>query len=195
MKPMIRFVITGNPGVGKHTIADFVSEKIQGIKIIDINRFAIDKNAILRKDKRYGINIDIKKISKLIDYELTKTTSDCAIIGHLAPYVLKPSRMDFVIVLRRSPYELKKTFELRKYSLKKIRENIASEILDITMYDALKTFGKDKIIELDTTGKTPEYIADKIMLSTQQQGSGQIGAVNWLSLVYKKGDLRNFLEY
>jgi adenylate kinase len=192
---MIRFVITGNPGVGKHTIADFVVEKIQGIKIIDINKFAIDKNAILRKDKKYGIDVDVKKLGKLIDYELRTTTRDFVIIGHLAPYVLKPSRMDFVIVLRRSPYELRKTFEQRKYSLKKIRENIASEILDICLYDALKTFGKDKIVELDTTGKSPEYIADKIMLSTQQQGRGNIGVVNWLSSVYEKGDLRNFLEY
>ncbi|MGB7639147.1 MAG: adenylate kinase family protein [Nitrososphaeraceae archaeon] len=195
MKSMIRLVITGNPGVGKHTSAEFIAQKIQGIKIIDINKFAIDKNAILGRDRKYGIDVDVKKLSKLIDYELRTTTRDFAIIGHLAPYVLKRSRIDFVVVLRRSPYELMKTLEQRKYSLEKIRENVASEILGVSLYDALKTFGKDKIVELDTTGKTPEYIAGKIMLVIQRGGSGKIGIVDWLSLVYKKGDLHNFLEY
>jgi adenylate kinase len=192
---MIRLVITGNPGVGKHTSAESLAEKIQGIKIIDINKFAIDKNAILKRDRKYGIDVDVKKLSKLIDYELRTTTRDFAIIGHLAPYVLKRSRIDFVVVLRRSPYELMKTLEQRKYSLEKSRENVASEILGVSLYDALKTFGKDKIVELDTTGKTPEYIAGKIMLVIQRGGSGKIGRVDWLSLVYKKGDLSNFLEY
>ena len=192
---MIRLVITGNPGVGKHTSAESLAEKIQGIKIIDINKFAIDKNAILKRGRKYGIDVDVKKLSKLIDYELRTTTRDFAIIGHLAPYVLKRSRIDFVVVLRRSPYELMKTLEQRKYSLEKSRENVASEILGVSLYDALKTFGKDKIVELDTTGKTPEYIAGKIMLVIQLGGSGKIGIVDWLSLVYKKGDLSNFLEY
>ncbi|HYZ51245.1 MAG TPA: hypothetical protein VE593_10185, partial [Nitrososphaeraceae archaeon] len=93
------------------------------------------------------------------------------------------------------PYELVKTLEQRKYSLEKIRENVASEILGVTLYDALKRFGKNKIVELDTTGKTPEYIADKIILSIQQETVRQIGIVDWLSLVYTKGDVHNFLEY
>jgi adenylate kinase len=191
---MMRLVITGNPGVGKHTTAKFVAKKIHHSRIIDINKFAIDKNAILRKDTKYGIDVDVKKLRKLINYELTRT-SDVVIIGHLAPYVLRPSDIRHVIVLRRSPYELVKTLEQRKYSLEKIRENVASEILGVTLYDALKRFGKNKIVELDTTGKTPECIADKIILSIQQETVRQIGIVDWLSLVYTKGDLHNFLEY
>jgi adenylate kinase len=192
---MMRLVITGNPGVGKHTTAKFVAKKIRGSRIIDINKFAIDKNAILRKDTKYGIDVDVKKLRKLINYELRTRTSDVVIIGHLAPYVLRPSDVRHVIVLRRSPYELVKTLEQRKYSLEKIRENVASEILGVSLYDALKTFGKNKIVELDTTGKTPKYIADKIILSMQQETGRQIGIVDWLSLVYTKGDVHNFLEY
>jgi adenylate kinase len=192
---MMRLVITGNPGVGKHTTAKFVAKKIQGSIIIDINKFAIDKNAILRKDTKYGIDVDVKKLRKLINYELGTRTSDVVIIGHLAPYVLRPPDVRHVIVLRRSPYELVKTLEQRKYSLEKIRENVASEILGVSLYDALKTFGKNKIVELDTTGKTPKHIADKIILSIQQETVRQIGIVDWLSLVYTKGDVHNFLEY
>lgn len=191
----MRLVITGNPGVGKHTTAKFVAKKIHGSRIIDINKFAIDKKAILREDTKYGIDVDVKRLRKLINRELRTTTSDVAIIGHLAPYVLRPSDIRHVIVLRRSPYELVKTLEQRKYSLEKIRENVASEILGVSLYDALKTFGKNKILELDTTGKTPSYIADRIVLSMQQETVTQIGIVDWLSLVYTKGDVHNFFEY
>ena len=191
----MRLVITGNPGVGKHTTAKFVAKKIHGSRIIDINKFAIDKKAILREDTKYGIDVDVKRLRKLINHELRTTTSDVAIIGHLAPYVLRPSDIRHVIVLRRSPYELVKTLEQRKYSLEKIRENVASEILGVSLYDALKTFGKNKILELDTTGKTPSYIADRIVLSMQQETVSQIGIVDWLSLVYTKGDVHNFFEY
>ena len=192
---MMRLVITGNPGVGKHTTANFVAKKIHGSRIIDINKFAIDKKAILREDTKYGIDVDVKRLRKLINHELRTTTSDVAIIGHLAPYVLRPSDIRHVIVLRRSPYELVKTLEQRKYSLEKIRENVASEILGVSLYDALKTFGKNKILELDTTGKTPSYIADRIILLMQQETVRQIGIVDWLSLVYTKGDVHNFFEY
>ena len=191
----MRLAITGNPGVGKHTTAKFVAKKIHGSRIIDINKFAIDKKAILREDAKYGIDVDVKRLRKLISHELRTITSDVAIIGHLAPYVLRRSDIRHVIVLRRSPYELVKTLKERKYSLEKIRENVASEILGVSLYDALKTFGKDKIVELDTTAKTPEHIAGEIMLVIQRGGSGKIGIVDWLSLVYKKGDLSNFLEY
>jgi adenylate kinase len=186
--------MTGNPGVGKHTIAEFVVEKIEGAEIIDINKIAIEGNAILRKDTRYGIDIDIKKLSKLMTDELRRA-KDLVITGHLAPYVLKPTQIDLVIILRRSPYELTQVFEQRKYLPEKIRENVASEILDIYLYDALKNFGKDKIAEFDTTGKTPKYVADEIISLLQKKRRGTIGIVDWLSLVYKKGDVKNFLEY
>jgi adenylate kinase len=168
---------------------------MKGAKVIDINTVAISNNAILRKDDKYGIDIDVKKTSKLMGDEL-KTSGDFVIIGHLAPYVLNPARIDLVTVLRRSPYELTKTFKQRKYPPDKIRENVASEILGVSLYDALKTFGKRKITEIDTTAKMPQHIADEIILLLQKKKRKQVaGIVDWLSLIYERGDIQKFLEY
>jgi adenylate kinase len=41
----LRLVITGNPGVGKHTSAKIIAERINA-EIIDINEVAIDNNAM-----------------------------------------------------------------------------------------------------------------------------------------------------
>ncbi|MFZ0894162.1 MAG: hypothetical protein WAZ77_06630, partial [Candidatus Nitrosopolaris sp.] len=108
--------------------------------------------------------------------------------------VLRTTGIDLVAVLRRSPYQLAKIFRQRKYSPVKMKENIAAEILGITLYDSVETFGKERVAELDTTGKTPQDIA-KDIVSKLQKSRKQIGLIDWLSLVYEKGDAQKFLEY
>ena len=192
---MTRVVITGNPGVGKHTCAKFVSEKLGKAKLIDINRVILSNNAVtLRTSAVNGIGeIDVKNTEKLILEEIKKT-KDVVIVGHLAPYVLRTTGIDLVAVLRRSPYQLAEIFRQRKYTPMKMKENIAAEILGITLYDSVETFGKERVAELDTTGKTPQDIA-KDIVSKLQKSRKQIGLIDWLSLVYEKGDAQKFLEY
>lgn len=191
---MIRVVITGNPGVGKHTCAKFVSEKLGRAKIIDINSVVLNNEAVLSTNAVNGLEINVKKTYKLLLEEIKKA-KDVVIVGHLAPYVLRPTRIDLVVVLRRSPYELGKIFLQRKYTPMKMRENIASEILGITLYDSLETFGRERVVELDVTEKTSKEIADDVISKLHKKSRKQIGSIDWLSLVYEKGDAQKFLEY
>ena len=39
----VNLVITGNPGVGKHTTAELILKQNSSYKMIDINKFAIDE--------------------------------------------------------------------------------------------------------------------------------------------------------
>jgi len=119
-------VITGNPGVGKHTVAKIVAKKL-GLKLIDINTVAIKNNAIIMKDN-IGYVVDLKKLSSLLRREINK---DCLVVGHLAPYVLKKGDADLVIALRRSPYELKRVYAKRGYSERKVIDNISSEVIGV----------------------------------------------------------------
>ena len=41
----VNLVITGNPGVGKHTIADLFVKQNSSYQIFDINKFAIEKGS------------------------------------------------------------------------------------------------------------------------------------------------------
>ena len=193
---MFRVVITGNPGVGKHTCAKFVSEKLGKAKIIDINRVILSNNDIALQIG--GANghgeIDVKKTNKLILEEIKKA-NDVVIVGHLAPYVLKKTGIDLVAVLRRSPYQLAMILRQRKYTPMKMRENLAAEILGITLYDSVDTFGKKRIAEFDVTGKTPQNIAEDVISKLQKKSKKQIGIIDWLSLVYEKGDAQKFLEF
>ena len=58
----VNLVITGNPGVGKHTIADLFVKQNSSYQILDINKFAIEKNLGEQTDD--GIEVDTKKLEK-----------------------------------------------------------------------------------------------------------------------------------
>jgi adenylate kinase len=190
----LRFVITGNPGVGKHTTAKIIAEKINA-DIIDINDVAIDNNATGKKTD-LGLDVDVKRLVRLLEKQL-KAERDLVIVGHLAPYVLKPVGISLVAVLRRSPYELEKTLKKRGYSVDKVRENVASEILGTSLYDSLQTFGKRKVAEFDTTGKTPKETTDEIFAALQKKSKSKSKLIgtDWLNLVSEKGDMRRFFKY
>jgi adenylate kinase len=186
----LRLVITGSPGVGKHTSAKIISEKM-GADIVDINEVAIDNNAV-EKESDQGLEIDVRKLVRLLA-KLLESKKDLVLVGHLAPYVLKPAGISFVAVLRRSPYELQKTLKKRGYKTDKLRENLASEILGISLYDSLKTFGKRKVAEFDTTDKTPKQTAEEILDALYKKP--KLVGIDWLSLVSEKDDLQKFFKY
>lgn len=191
----LRFVLTGTPGVGKHTSARIIADKINA-EIIDINHVAIDNNAISEKTD-LGLDVDVKRLAKLLEKMLNTKRNDLMIVGHLAPYVLRPEGIGMVAVLRRSPYELEKTLKKRGYSADKVRENVASEILGTSLYDSMKTFGKRKVAEFDTTGKTPKETADEILAALQKKSKSKskLIGIDWLNLVSEKGDMRRFFKY
>jgi adenylate kinase len=185
-----RLVITGNPGVGKHTTA-FELRKILDLAVIDINDLAVKHHAFLQMP---SLEIDSKKIATIIKSKLGESQRT-VIVGHLAPYVLKKEWIDLAIVLRKSPYAILSTLKNRKYSVKKIKENVASEILGIILYDSIQRFGKEKIAELDTTLSNPTEVCEKIISLLNGKTGRKIGVVDWLSMVYEKGDVGRFLEF
>jgi adenylate kinase len=191
----LKVVVTGTPGVGKHTSARIIASKINA-EIIDINNVAIDNNAI-REKTDLGLDVDVKKLTKLLEKMLNTKRNDLTIVGHLAPYVLKPKGIDMVAVLRRSPYELQKTLEVRGYNMDKVRANVASEILGTILYDSLKTFSRRKVAEFDTTGKSPHETAGEILSTLQKKPRPKPASlgIDWLGLVSEKGDMRNFFKY
>ena len=184
----VNLVITGNPGVGKHTIADLFVKQNSSYQIFDINKFAIEKGLGEQTDD--GIEVDTKKLKNEIQkLNLEKSL----IVGHLAPYVLDESNIEFVIILRKNPYELIKIYEKRKYQNPKIKENSGSEVLGVIANDSITSFGKKKSFEVDATDKTPEIILKRIQDIINNQESGDI--VDWLKLIEEKNEMNKFFDY
>ena len=180
-------IITGNPGVGKHTIGKKVSDILK-YKILDINKIALESGYY--EKKKDSIDVDVKKLKTYLKNKITKNS---IIIGHLAPYVVSKNQVKNVIILRKNPYKLIQVYKKRKYSTKKIAENLGSEILGVISHDSIKKFGKNKSHQIDTTSKTISKISKTILNAIDGKFENDI--VDWLSLVNEKNDLKKFFSY
>lgn len=179
-------VITGNPGVGKHTVSKEISKQI-GLPMIDINSIA--KDAGLFEKNEDTNDVDVSKLEKIIK---EKTTSPSLIVGHLAPYVLSSDQVKKVIVLRRNPYDLISVYKKREYTEEKTRENTGSEILGIIAHDTINQFGT-KVYQVDITGKSISEVTDRVLGIIN--GTGVSEEVDWLNLVTERNDLKKFFAY
>ena len=176
-------VITGNPGVGKHTITQQIADKMK-LSVIDINKIARD-SGLFEKNKDTN-DVDIDKLEKILE---SKISENNIIVGHLAPYVLRKNQVKIMIVLRRSPYDLIPVYENRKYGNDKIKDNIGSEILGIIANDAIDKF-QEKTFQINVSGKTVVEVFEKIMSVIVNKKENE--AVDWLELVRKNNDLGKF---
>ena len=180
-------VITGNPGVGKHTLAKKLAE-IMNLKILDINKIALESDLFEKKDG--VIEVNTTKLKPILTKKITKKS---LIVGHLAPFVVPKSKVSQAIVLRKNPYKLLSVYKKRKYSRKKIADNLGSEVLGIIAYDSIKKFGKSKTFQIDTTSKSVANLTKKI--KSIFKGKFDEDKIDWLSLVTEKNDLKKFFPY
>jgi len=176
-------VITGNPGVGKHTITQEIAEKLE-LSIIDINSIA--KNAGLFEKNKDTYDVDTVKLEKILEQKISEKK---VIVGHLAPYVLDKNKVKIVIVLRKNPYDLISVYKERKYTDEKSKENLGSEVLGIIAHDAINKF-QEKAFQINTSGKSIQEMVEKVMtLISSNEGNEE---VDWLDLVTKNNDLKKF---
>ena len=181
----VNLVITGNPGVGKHTIAELFLKYDTSYQILDINKFAIENGFGEKNDD--GIEVDTTRLKN----EIQKLNLDkLLIVGHLAPYVLDESDIDLAIILRRNPYTLIEIYKERNYQDPKIKQNAGSEILGIIANDSIVSFGKEKSFEIDTTTKMPDEIVNDIVEITNRKR--KTDNVDWLDLIEKNKDFDMF---
>ncbi|MGI9565623.1 MAG: adenylate kinase family protein [Nitrosopumilus sp.] len=176
-------VITGNPGVGKHTITGELAKRLR-LPILDINKIAKDGN-MFEKSKD-GDEVDTVKLEGIIKENLLENN---IIVGHLAPYVIKKNQLEIMIVLRRNPYDLISVYKKRNYTPKKSLENLGSEVLGIIAHDAIAKF-QEKVFQINTSEKSVDEVIEKIMgIITHNTGSE---IIDWLDLIVKNDDLKKF---
>ena len=178
-------VITGNPGVGKHTITEEIAEKLE-LPILDINSIAKDAGLFEKNKDTY--DVDIGKLEKILEQKISEKK---VIVGHLAPYVLDKNKVKIVIVLRRDPYDLISVYKERRYTDEKSKENLGSEVLGIIAHDTISKF-QEKAFQINTSGKSIREVVEKVMtLISSNEGNEE---VDWLDLITKKNDLKKFFN-
>ena len=180
-------VLTGNPGVGKHTTASEIIKQNTMYEIIDINNLAIELGLTEKAKETLAVYVAELKIKMK-----QKVSKNSLIVGHLAPYVLDESDVSVAIVLRKNPMDLIKVFKDRGYPEEKIKSNITAEFIGVTFNDSISSFGEEKTFQIDTTNKTPEQVTSVIDEIVNGKHKGDI--VDWFHLADKNAAIRELLD-
>jgi adenylate kinase len=166
----MRIALTGTPGTGKTSVAALLA-----YRVIDIN--AIVKGGLnLGIDPKRGcLEADMEGLEmKLAEMDTDELT---ILEGHFSHYFA-----DEAVVLRLAPSELRKRLETRGYSEAKIRENLESEALDVVLVEAVEFC--NRVSEIDTTGKTPQEVADLVVKAIRKEIELEPGQVDWLEVFF-----------
>ncbi|MBS7604855.1 MAG: adenylate kinase family protein [Candidatus Bathyarchaeia archaeon] len=187
-------VITGTPGVGKSSISKILSSKTNSI-LISLSELVKKENLYVEVDEeRDTLVVDLDRVSRRIQEIISSSDRDVIIEGHFAPDVVPSESVTMVFVLRRSPEELKCILEDRHYSEKKISENLAAEILDVCLYDAIDKFGIEKIHEVDATSRDAKDIVQEILEVLGGLRERKVGIVDWLGKLEMENKLEEYLR-
>jgi adenylate kinase len=188
-------LVTGTPCVGKTFVARSLTSELDAL-YVNLTESAVQENLISGKDEERGsIIVDENrmrhKIERLIE---SSKKEDVVIDGHYAVNVVPKSLVAYDFVLRRNPVELRKFMEQCGFSGRKLWENLASEILDVCLIDALRVLDQEKVCELDITGKSVEETVDKILSVLSGHEKCYVGIVDWLGKLESEGLLDEYLR-
>ncbi len=172
--------LTGTPGTGKTTIAALLSQ--QGHRVIDFHQFALDHHCDHGYDDHHeSVIIDEKEVNETLK-TIHESNTSIIIEGHLTHLL---SIAQKIIILRCNPTILLKRLQTKRWSKQKIMENIEAEMLDIILCESIDLHYKKDIFEIDTSHKTPQYIADRIQHLIDHQfnenESMKPGNIDWTS--------------
>lgn len=178
--------ITGSPGTGKKSVAPLVAKKL-GVVCLGINDLA--RSYGLLKESAPEGEVDTGEMRRKLAYGLQEPA---VVYGHLLPYVMSPSSVARVAVLRCEPAVLKKRLMARAYPSKKIVDNVEAELIGLVSSDAFDTFGKERTFEVDTTSSTAAVAAESTLEIFK--GGGQPGArIDWTTGYDSGAKLRSLL--
>jgi Predicted nucleotide kinase (related to CMP and AMP kinases) len=172
---MVRLLVTGTPGVGKTTIATGLA-RIYGAAIVGLDEII---TPVLKWDPKlqtYHVTNE-NEARKLITERLK--TLNSYIIDTVAVNLIDASLIDWCVVLRLEPTQLMDRLTRRNWPHCKVVENVLAEIVGSSLVMAINMFGRDRVIEVDTTNKNVDevinYITNRIAY-----GRPAVGIVDWL---------------
>jgi len=188
-------LVTGTPCVGKTSVARLLASKLDAF-YVNLTELALHENLISGKDEERGsIIVDENRMRR----KIRQIVEDCdksevIVDGHYAVSVVPKELTTHIFVLRRDPVELRKLMEQCGFSGRKLWENLASEILDVCLCEALNVCENGKVCELDVSGKSVEEIVDEILNVLNGSEERRVGVVDWLGKLESEGLLEEFLR-
>ncbi len=155
-KKKFLITITGSPGTGKSALAKFLSKKL-GFERLDLHKY-YQKISKRYDQKKQSQVIDYQKFERLVREKVKQSKKGLIVDSHIS-HLLPKKLVDLCLVLVCSDLKkLEARLKKRKYSQRKIRENLDAEIFqvclmeakekghEVLMFDTAKGLNKNKIV-------------------------------------------------
>ncbi len=188
-------LITGTPSVGKTTVATELAKKLDAL-YVNLTDAAKKYGLTLGEDKERRTTIidEDRMKSKLVEI-INSTQKDSVIVdGHYAAAIVPKNKVARTFVLRRNPIQLREFMAKCGFKDQKLWENLASEILDVCLVEALNNQDQKKVCELDVTDKTVEEIIEDILAIMDNRKTCRTGGIDWLGILEQEGKLDEYLR-
>jgi len=187
-------IVTGTPGVGKTAVSQLLAEKL-GASHIDLGEIVKRERLTAGFDRRRATLIaDEDKLKRRVQELIDQCTSNVIVDGHYAASIIPKRQVTRAFVLRCHPAQLKERMDQRYLKDTKLWENLAAEILDVSLYDAVMNLSRRKVCEVDTTNKTVEVVAHEIMSILEGRERCRVRVVDWLGRLEDEGSLDYYLK-
>ncbi|KAI9700418.1 MAG: factor activating pos9 [Candelina mexicana] len=146
MRTSPTLIVTGTPGVGKTSHCELLAQAT-GFKLLSINQIV--------KDRGCQDEWDDELQSWIVNDDKANTIEDeaerggCIIDWHVCD-LFPRSWIDLVVVLRTNSTLLYDRLVARRYSEKKLQENLDSEIMEVLLEEARNSYDAEIVIELQS---------------------------------------------
>ncbi len=187
-------VVVGTPGVGKSSVAGLLASRLNGTYVSLSDLVKSEGLSCGLDRKRDTLIADLEKVSKRVGKIVEQSEGYVIIDGHFAMDVVAAEDLHLAFVLRRDPDELREVLQKRGFKDSKVAENVAAEVLDVCLFEAVEAYGEGKVCEVDVSGKTVEGVVDEILCVVDGRKKCRVNVVDWLTKLELEGRLDEFLK-
>lgn len=180
--------------MGKSIISERLATRLDAIHIDLADLVKREKLTSGYDKQRRTLIADASKLAKRVHQIMKQHESNVIIDGHYAASIVLKSLVTNVFVLRCHPRQLKQQMQKRGFKGTKLWENLAAEILDTCLYDAITNMGIEKVCEIDATNRTVDSVVDEIVSVLKGERACAVGIIDWLGKLEAENSLDQYLK-
>ncbi len=174
-------IVTGTPGVGKTELARRLAKETRS-EFLNLSELVKKERLHKRFDQASQSYImDERKLKGWLKRYIAKHPDTGVVFDTHSVGSFLPARRGMIgLVLRLDPVLLYKRLRERRWTKRKAWENVESEIIDVSLYEASKYLGEEDVFEIDTTGKTRSAVLGEALKILSNERRWHSGRTNWL---------------
>jgi adenylate kinase len=180
--------------VGKTTVSAILAIKLRALHLNIATLVKHEQMTSGYDKKRQTLIADTNQLAQRLQQIISKTSKTLIVDGHYSTDIVPARQITRVFVLRCHPEELRKRMDERGFEGPKAKENLAAEILDVCLADAVTNVGEDKVCEIDTTHQTADATASQILSTLRGRKRCAVRIVDWLGRLEEEGSLDQYLK-